>query len=77
MTARQKGVRLARLTLLGAVVAALYWLLFHYEGRILEVTRHGGWSFVLPLLIAFLFSFAHGSFTGHFWDAMGIKAKKS
>jgi hypothetical protein len=27
-------------------------------------------------VIAFVFSYFHGSFTSHFWDTLGIKAKK-
>lgn len=43
-------------------------------------TAHGGiyeyghWLNVfLPILIAFAISFAHGIFTGLFWDIMGLK----
>jgi hypothetical protein len=61
---------------LGAGSLALYLCLFLAERTILEVSSRGGWYFVVPVLIAFLFSFVHGSFTGRFWEALGIKAKK-
>jgi hypothetical protein len=30
----------------------------------------------VPVAMAFLFSLVHGAFTGHFWDVLGIKARK-
>jgi hypothetical protein len=32
---------------------------------------------LVPILIAFVMSFAHGAFTGLFWDSMGLKAASS
>jgi hypothetical protein len=32
------------------------------------------WHVLIPILLAFAVSFAHGAFTGLFWDAMGLKA---
>lgn len=34
------------------------------------------WYFLIPILIAFMFSKVHGDFTGHFWDALGFKPAK-
>jgi len=31
------------------------------------------WHVLLPILIAFAVSYAHGAFTGLFWDVMGLK----
>lgn len=31
------------------------------------------WYVALPVLIAFAISFAHGAFTGLFWEVMGLK----
>lgn len=31
------------------------------------------WHVLVPILIAFALSFAHGAFTGLFWEAMGLK----
>ena len=38
----------------------------------------GHWTRALvPILIAFAMSYAHGAFTGRFWDSMGLKAVSS
>lgn len=65
------------LALLGAglTVVALYSALYFYEKEIIELSTRGGWFFLVPLMIAFVFSFFHGKFTGDFWDFLGIKAK--
>lgn len=37
----------------------------------------GNWLKVFaPIAMAFVLSYAHGNFTGMFWDALGLKAKK-
>ncbi len=37
----------------------------------------GTWWFVLaPIAMAFALSYAHGIFTGLFWDVVGLNAKK-
>jgi hypothetical protein len=61
----------------GAVVAVLYALLFVYEREVIEICRRGGWWFLFPVTVAFVFSLFHGTFTGLFWDALGVQAKKS
>lgn len=33
--------------------------------------------FAIPIVVAFLFSWVHGAFTGHFWEALGVQAAKS
>jgi hypothetical protein len=38
-------------------------------------TRTDGLYPALPVITAFVFSFAHGAFTGYFWDALGVRAK--
>jgi hypothetical protein len=65
---------------LGAMSAVLYLLLFAYSDRLTELaqlTRAGDKLLALvPLAIAMVFSFVHGAFTGHFWDLLGLRAKK-
>jgi len=61
----------------GAVVAVLYGLLFAYEKEVVEICKRGGWWFLFPVAVAFAFSVFHGTFTGLFWDALGIQARKS
>lgn len=61
----------------GLVVTALYALLYVYDREVVEICRRGGWWFLFPVTVAFVFSVFHGSFTGLFWDALGVRAKKS
>lgn len=61
----------------GIVSVALYFLLFIYADETVELarrTREGEtiW-FLVPIVIAFVFSYAHGAFTGAFWAAVGLK----
>lgn len=60
---------------LGLLSLALYVLLFLNERTVLELSVKYWWSFLVPTAIAFVFSFAHGAFTGAFWDAVGLKPK--
>ena len=70
------GKGLARTVVLGMASAALYLGLYLFAGQIVERSAQGGWMFVIPVGIAFLFSMVHGAFTGYFWDVLGFKAKK-
>lgn len=61
----------------GAASISLYVLLFAYAEETVDLaqrTREGEkrW-FVVPILIAFVFSLVHGAFTAYFWDAVGLK----
>lgn len=60
---------------LGILSAVLYFLLYYFEEPILNWSEQGGWYFMVPISIAFIFSLVHGAFTGHFWDFLGVKAK--
>lgn len=71
----EKSASFGQLLLFGVIVVALYSGLFVYEKEIIEWSTRGGWFFLVPLTIAFVFSFFHGKFTGDFWDFLGIKAK--
>ena len=61
---------------LGVLNLLLYAGLFLMEERVLHVSALGGWYVLFPVAIAFIFSLAHGAFTGHFWDLLGVKARK-
>lgn len=61
--------------LLGILSLAMYIALFMYEEPVLTAAKHGGWWVILPVGIAFAFSYVHGAFTGSFWEALGLKAK--
>lgn len=60
----------------GVASVSLYLVLGLYSQEILAVStyKEGGY-FLVPIVIAFIFSFAHGAFTGYFWEAVGVKAK--
>jgi hypothetical protein len=58
------------------MVAVLYWLLFANETRVMDLSRQGSWSAVILIAIALVFSFVHGAFTSHFWEMLGLRAKK-
>ncbi|MCK5719543.1 MAG: hypothetical protein KAH84_06275 [Thiomargarita sp.] len=61
--------------LLGLFSAIFYFLLYYFNEPILELSTQGGWYFIIPVSIAFLFSFIHGAFTHYFWNVLGIKTK--
>ena len=68
---------LPKTLLFGTVSAILYTLMFIYSGELVEYahrTRQGEhiWFFI-PIVIAFVFSYVHGTFTGSFWDTLGLK----
>jgi hypothetical protein len=65
----------ARTIVLGIVSLALYVLLFSNEDLVLRMSTGGGWYTVVPIVIAFVFSFVHGAFTGGFWEMLGLRAK--
>ena len=70
------GKMMTRAAFYGFVSLVLYFLLYFFEDAILAFTSRGGWYFIAPIVIAFVFSYFHGAFTSHFWDTLGIKAKK-
>lgn len=73
----EKNKPYLKLFISGFVSAFLYCLLFVYEKEVMEAfTRIDGWYPALPVLTAFVFSFAHGAFTGYFWEVMGIRARR-
>ncbi len=76
LQASAAGRLITRATLFGFISLVLYFLLYFFEDSILAFTTRGGWYFVAPVIIAFVFSYVHGNFTAYFWDILGIKAKK-
>ena len=74
MSIERKGA-LVRTLIYGVVSIALYILLYIFEEDVLELSKAGRWNFIIPMIIAFVFSVVHGNFTGQFWDMFGIKAK--
>ena len=72
-----RGRLYVKLGVSGAISATLYFLLYFYEREILEsFTRSDGLYPALPVLAAFVFSFAHGAFTAYFWEALGVTPRR-
>ncbi len=67
---------LVKAVLYGAASAALYVLLYLYADQTVEFARRAQQGehfwFLAPIVIAFVFSYVHGTFTAHFWDAIGL-----
>jgi hypothetical protein len=61
----------------GSISTALYVALLMNSNLLVELaerTRNGEkWLFLAPVFIAFLFSYVHGTFTGLFWESLGLK----
>ncbi|CAK0778150.1 hypothetical protein CCP3SC1_930012 [Gammaproteobacteria bacterium] len=74
--AQDRNRAIHQILVYGAISVTLYFSLYLFSGQILEFSRQGHWYFIVPIAIAFLFSFVHGHFTGQFWDILGIKAKQ-
>ena len=74
--AAHKGPLFTRMLVYGGFSLLLYFILYLFEDDILAFSSQGRWYFVVPVIIAFVFSAAHGNFTSYFWDILGIKAKK-
>jgi hypothetical protein len=76
MSAAKKGKKrlLLETALFGAVTAALYAAVFSNAGTVVELFARGGYYAALPIATVFVFSFAHGSFSGSLWSVLGIEA---
>ena len=65
--------------LTGALSVSLYFVLFAFQDdivRLADLTRQGSKiHFIIPVIIALLFSLVHGAFTEHFWSLLGLKPK--
>jgi hypothetical protein len=59
----------------GGLTGVLYFFLFYFEAEIVELTSKGGWTFLLPVAIAFAMSYSHGNFTASFWEWLGIRGR--
>lgn len=58
----------------GAITAALYAGVFMNTDVVMEYFTKGGIYAALPIVTVFIFSFAHGGFTGNLWTMLGIEA---
>jgi len=60
----------------GGLSIFLYASLLLYQDTVIDYFGRGGLFALLPIAVAFLFSYVHGSFTGSFWSVIGIEASK-
>ena len=65
-----------KLIIMGIISIALYAELLLNQDVINNTFGKGGIYAFLPIIAAFVFSYFHGSFTGHFWTVLGIEAAK-
>jgi hypothetical protein len=61
---------------MGIISLALYTTLLLKQDLLNSTFAKGGWYALLPIVMAFVFSYFHGSFTGHFWTVLGIEAAR-
>ena len=63
-------------TLFGFLTAGLYSAIFLNTDLVMKYFTKGGIWAILPVGTALIFSFVHGAFTGHFWNALGIEPSR-
>jgi hypothetical protein len=61
---------------MGIISIALYTTLLLKQDLLNSTFSKGGWYALLPVIMAFVFSYFHGSFTGSFWTVLGIEAAR-
>ena len=61
---------------MGIISLVLYTTLLLKQDLLNSTFAQGGWYALLPIIMAFVFSYFHGSFTGHFWTVLGIEAAR-
>jgi hypothetical protein len=76
MATSSKKKPVAALIFMGAISIALYATLLLKQDLINSTFAKGGLYAFLPIITAFVFSYFHGAFTGHFWTVLGIEAAK-
>ncbi len=73
-TTRKKPV--VAMIVMGLISLALYTTLLMKQDEINSIFAQGGWYAFLPIIVAFVFSYFHGGFTGHFWTVLGVEAAR-
>ncbi len=61
---------------MGIISVALYATLLLKQDLVNSTFAQGGLYALLPIITAFVFSYFHGTFTGHFWTVLGVEASK-
>jgi len=73
-TTKRKPV--GAMIVMGVISIALYTTLLLKQDMINETFAKGGMYALLPIITAFVFSYFHGGFTGHFWTVLGVEAAR-
>ncbi|MGE5807740.1 MAG: hypothetical protein ACM32I_01295 [Nitrospirota bacterium] len=73
-TTKKKPV--GAMIVMGIISVALYATLLAKQDLVNSTFAKGGLYALLPIITAFVFSYFHGSFTGHFWTVLGVEASK-
>ena len=73
---KPKKKPLGKMVIMGIVSISLYATLLLKQDIINDLFVRGGFYAFLPIIVAFIFSVIHGSFTGKFWTVLGIEAAK-
>ena len=73
-TTKKKPV--GAMIVMGIISIALYTTLLLKQDLLNNTFAQGGWYALLPIIMAFVFSYFHGSFTGHFWTVLGVEAAR-
>ncbi|BCB95698.1 hypothetical protein JZK55_06200 [Dissulfurispira thermophila] len=67
---------IGRMIIMGIISIALYTALLTNQAIINNYVGRGGIYAFLPIVMAFIFSFVHGNFTGDFWAVIGVEAAR-
>jgi len=65
-----------KMLVMGLISIALYSYLLANQDLVNGTFSKGGWYALLPIVVAFVFSFVHGNFTGDFWTVLGVEAAR-
>ena len=76
MATSTKRKPVAAMLVMGIISLTLYATLLLKQDMINSIFAKGGLYAFLPIVTAFVFSYFHGGFTGHFWTVLGVEAAK-
>jgi len=76
MAPSSKKKPVTAMIVLGVISLALYAALLRNQDVVNSMFGKRGMYALLPIVTAFLFSFVHGTFTGHFWTVLGVEAAR-
>jgi len=75
-TTNSKKKPVGAMIVMGVISIALYATLLAKQDLVNSTFAQGGWFALLPIVTAFVFSYFHGAFTGHFWTVLGVEAAR-